>query len=696
MSQNISIIIASYNRKSLLQKNLEAVDRQNFKGHLEVIVVDDGSTDNTSQMLKDRAAAKNKSAFKYFETFHSGPAVARNLGIANAKGDILIFLDDDSVIQNNDYVQKMLESFKGKDVGIVAGRTTDFYSGILNLIRAGDPPEINFGNPSKLNEAVGVPTKNAVFLKEAIQKAGGFNPLFRYACCEDVDLCVRILNLGYKLAFNKEALVYHYPVYSLKNYVRKSYFRGFSQGIFRSVHPDKSPKLSLLKIVIFPLLATRNFIKKTKICFAQKLFTKNILRELVLMFVWINVGYAALYWGEADYQIKKTRALLKIKIKLIKDFNSYLIELAKYYIKSVFPPYRKTLLLYLTNKCNQRCQHCFYSQDINKDIQELSLKELEIIAKNYYKYTNTNKLLATNIGQGFTGGEPFLRDDLSEIISLFKAAGVRHFQVNTNGMLTDEIVNFSKELLGKNISFKIVISIDGLEKTHNKIRNTQGAFQKAIQTIKELKNIGADVGTIMTINKLNYQEIGKVVGFLNDNFSIEPGLQLIRGASQSNAPLGTRSVADPLEKDILITSGIIPELRSILYEIYLEKSIRNPFKIVEFARKFTYIQSHLDILESGKRLFNCLAGKSVGVIYQNGDVSLCEFYQPIGNLKKVNFNLSFLWNNSEAEKQRNFIKKCFCNHDCFINTEYNRRFAKSLIVNLNKFAAAALKDFKFY
>ena len=44
----------------------------------------------------------------------------------------------------------------------------------------------------------------------------------------------------------------------------------------------------------------------------------------------------------------------------------------------------------------------------------------------------------------------------------------------------------------------------------------------------------------MTINKLNYQEIGKVVGFLNDNFSIEPGLQLIRGASQSNAPLGDK------------------------------------------------------------------------------------------------------------------------------------------------------------
>ena len=695
MKQNVSLIIVSYNRKSLLRRNLEAVDKQKFKGSLEVIVVDDGSTDNTGQVLKDRAAAKNKFSFKYFEALHSGPAVARNLGIANAKGDILIFLDDDSVIQNDDYVQRMVGCFKEKETGIVAGRTVDFYSGILNLIRAGDPPEIDFDNPSKLKEAVGVPTKNAAFLKEAVLKAGGFDPLFKYAYCEDVDLCIRILNLGYKLAFNKDALVYHYPAYSLKGHVRKSYFRGFSQGIFRSVHPDRSPGFSLLKAVAFPLLAARNFIKKAKICFARKLFTKAILKELSLMFVWIGAGYAALYWGEINYRMKITSASLKIKIKLVKDFNGYLVESAKYFIKAVFPPFRKTLLLYLTNRCNQRCQHCFYSQDINKNVQEISLTDLGKIAKNYYKYTNTNKFLAMDICQGFTGGEPFLRDDLPEIISLFRAAGIRRFQINTNGMLTDKIVDFGKELLKGNISFKIVISIDGLEKTHDKIRNTPGAFQKSIRTIKELKNIGADVGTIMTVNKLNYREIGGVMGFLNNDFGIEPGLQLIRGVSQSNAPLGARDIADPLEKNILIAKDIIPEIRSILGEIYLEKSIRNPFKMVEFARKFTYLQSHLDILESGKRLFNCLAGKSVGVIYQNGDVALCEFYKPIGNLKEANFNLPLLWNNSEARRQRDSIKKCFCHHDCFINTEYNRRFAKCLMVNLNKFAAAALKNLRF-
>ena len=167
-------------------------------------------------MLENKATLNNKFIFKYFSNLCGGPARARNVGIAHAKGDILIFLDDDSVIQNDNYIQKMVESFNEENVGIVAGRTIDFYQGMLKLTRAGDPPEIDFNNPLKLKSVVGVPTKNAAFLKEAVQRAGGFNPIFKYAFGEDVDLCIRVLNLGYKLAFCSEALVYHYPTYSFK------------------------------------------------------------------------------------------------------------------------------------------------------------------------------------------------------------------------------------------------------------------------------------------------------------------------------------------------------------------------------------------------------------------------------------------------------------------------------------------------
>lgn len=693
LSKSASVIIASYNRKDMLSKNLEALDSQKFKGGLEIIVVDDGSSDGTPEMLKDKAAS-SKFIFKYFKTSHLGPANARNLGVANSQGEVLIFLDDDCVVQKEDYVQKMVENFEEAGVGIAAGRTIDFYSGMLNLIRAGDPPELDFDNPSGLKKAVGVPTKNAAFLKEAICKAGGFNPIFKYAFGEDLDLCIRIFDLGYKLAFNKEALVYHYPANTFKGYIRKSYYNGFSHGIFYSLHPDKSPKLSLLKAVISPLSAVKTFYKKTKICFSQKLFSQAAFKEIILMFFWIVLSYGAIYWGEINYLIKRSFISTKIRLKAINDLNKYYFEMTKYFIKTNFLPQRRTFIFYLTNKCNQRCSHCFFSQDINKDIAEPSLEEIKEIAKNYYYYTNTKKIFARNICQGFTGGEPFLRDDLSEIILVFRKVGVRHFQINTNGMLTDKIVDLCRKLLKQNASFQIIISIDGLEQTHDKIRNTPGAFQKAIQTIKKLKDIGVNVGAIITINRLNYKEIGETVKFLN-KLGLEPGLQLIRGVSQSSAPFELRDNADPLDKNFLITKEIIPEIRDNLYKIYLEKLIENPLKMTEFARTFTHLEAHLDILESRKRFFNCLAGRSVGVIYQNGDVALCEFYKPIGNLKEANFDLPLLWNNAEAEKQRAFIKKCFCHHDCFINIEYNFRFAGHLTVNLDKFSGAALKNFNF-
>ena len=291
--KSVSVIIPSYNRKDLLQKNLEAINNQKYKGYLEIIVVDDGSTDGTLQMLENKATLDSKFVFKYFSNLHTGPAKARNLGITHAKGDILIFLDDDSVVQDDNYIQKMAESFDEENVGIVAGRTEDFYSGILKLIKAGDPPEIDFDNPLKLKAVVGTPTKNAASLREAVSKVGGFNPIFKYAFGEDVDLCIKISNLGYKLAFCSEALVYHYPTYSFKGHIKKSYCNGFSNGIFRSIHPDKCPKLSLLKIIFSPLLSARSFAKKTKECFSKKLFSKSIFKELILMYALINANYYA-------------------------------------------------------------------------------------------------------------------------------------------------------------------------------------------------------------------------------------------------------------------------------------------------------------------------------------------------------------------------------------------------------------------
>jgi glycosyltransferase involved in cell wall biosynthesis len=90
----VSVIIPTYNRADFIVESLESVLSQNIlNSDLEVIVVDDGSTDNTKQLLKPYVADKK---IKYYEIKHSGlPAVARNFGLSKATGELIAFQDSD-------------------------------------------------------------------------------------------------------------------------------------------------------------------------------------------------------------------------------------------------------------------------------------------------------------------------------------------------------------------------------------------------------------------------------------------------------------------------------------------------------------------------------------------------------------------------------------------------------------------------
>ena len=94
-----SVVIPTYNRQQILEKCLRALESQHFdntiKGY-EIILVDDGSTDNTREWLRE-----HKREFPHVRSLaqdHAGPAAARNLGIKAAQGDIIIFIDSDLVV----------------------------------------------------------------------------------------------------------------------------------------------------------------------------------------------------------------------------------------------------------------------------------------------------------------------------------------------------------------------------------------------------------------------------------------------------------------------------------------------------------------------------------------------------------------------------------------------------------------------
>jgi len=349
------------------------------------------------------------------------------------------------------------------------------------------------------------------------------------------------------------------------------------------------------------------------------------------------------------------------------SFLKYLVDFIKFHTTG-----NTDFIFFVTNRCNARCKHCFYAEMINSTTGELSLHEIKKIAKYLRPYKG---------GILITGGEPFLRDDLGAIIKILADEKISKITVNSNGIATEKILETVKHLSCLNmIDLQINVSIDGTRQTHDKIRNYHGAFDQTITTIKELQKIGIKVTVLANINALNYTETGAIYRFCTNELGIKPEFEFIRGALVSGIPPHeANSYYNPYEKELLIRKEMVPEVRKALNVFSTNQIKDNPSMLLSVSALLARLEALLDIIERQQNIFKCCAGKKQGVIYENGDVALCEIAKPIGNLRHVNFDIGRLWHNDTANNQRRFIRHCYCTHSCFINVIHSQYFLKKLI-----------------
>lgn len=129
MKYDISVIIPVYNREKLIKNALNSVLKQTIADRLEIICVDDGSTDNTIEVIKEYQK-KHENVFLYQQE-NSGPGVARNLGIDNAHGEYILFLDSDDWVPQRAY-ELLLNYVKEKDADVIVGKLLRKIKGIRN------------------------------------------------------------------------------------------------------------------------------------------------------------------------------------------------------------------------------------------------------------------------------------------------------------------------------------------------------------------------------------------------------------------------------------------------------------------------------------------------------------------------------------------------------------------------------------
>lgn len=330
------------------------------------------------------------------------------------------------------------------------------------------------------------------------------------------------------------------------------------------------------------------------------------------------------------------------------------------------------LIFFITNKCNARCDHCFYWKNLNNKKEELSLEEIKKISKTMSNLYHIN----------LTGGEPFLRTDLSEIAQiLYKNCKLRSVGIPTNGYNPERICKITKKILKScpDLNLLVSISLDHLMSAHDNIRNFPGLFNKAVKTVDVLKKLNSrnlTVGVNLTLTKENEKDIEKIYSYIRDVIqpdTINP--LLVRGNPKN---MKTKEVSlHSYEKLISLWTKDI-KLNKL-------KGYSNlPFSSLIMARDILTRKNIIKKIKGEKNTPKCLAGILGGVIYENGDVSPCEILsESFGNIRDYDYDLKKIWFCEKANKIRKKIKKerCSCTHECFqnINTVFHIKTIPKLL-----------------
>ncbi|HEX2026514.1 MAG TPA: glycosyltransferase [Nitriliruptorales bacterium] len=227
---SISVVICAYNAAATLDECLRHTRALDYP-RLEIIVVDDGSTDDTAAIVRRHPGVR------LVQIGHAGLSVARNEGIRAARGEVVAYLDSDAY-PPPEWPYYLALGFDGPTVGGVGGPNVppaDAPRGAQVVARSpGGPVHVLLSD----DRAEHVPGCNMAFWKRLLEDIGGFDPVYT-AAGDDVDLCWRMLDRAWDIGFHPAALVWHHRRQGLRAYLRQQSGYGRAEALVRVRHPTR-------------------------------------------------------------------------------------------------------------------------------------------------------------------------------------------------------------------------------------------------------------------------------------------------------------------------------------------------------------------------------------------------------------------------------------------------------------------------
>ena len=227
MPPTVSVVIPAYNAARTIAPCVQACLAQDYPG-VEVIVVDDGSTDDTASIVR-------RYPVRYLRQENAGPASARNRGWRAATGEIVCFTDSDCV-PALDWVSRLVEEYAPDEIAGVGG-TYDI-ANEDNLLAACIHEEIGQRHLEMPRYVNYLGSFNLSYRRTVLEEVNGFDESYLRASGEDNDLAYRVMKHGYKLVFTRNAKVAHYHPDNSWRYLKQQFWHGYWRMKLYHQHPD--------------------------------------------------------------------------------------------------------------------------------------------------------------------------------------------------------------------------------------------------------------------------------------------------------------------------------------------------------------------------------------------------------------------------------------------------------------------------
>lgn len=323
------------------------------------------------------------------------------------------------------------------------------------------------------------------------------------------------------------------------------------------------------------------------------------------------------------------------------------------------PPHPINVTFSVTRRCQSRCKTCFIWKECSSEDKgdDLSLTIIEDLFRS----------IGWTYFFNISGGEPFLRNDLPEIISL----ACRHLRpavihIPTNGIMPERIEESTKRILeiiereAPGTVLTIKPSFDGIGEQHDEIRGIPGNFEKLLDTLKRLTALKAShkylhVGVGTVVSRFNQDSLGEIIKYAG-NLGVDTYIN---------------EVAEEREEFFNLGSGITPngDSYSRIMDVFKE-NVRGRIKNMNILSRITtamrivYYDLAADILRENRQVIPCFAGILNVHINSDGGIWPCAVLAYKGQMGKVDSDTGFLeiWNSKEAKRVRKDIAlgKCAC------------------------------------